>query len=225
MPAVATLAILVTIALGGCSGGNSSTSGGSGAQTTEAPAQATEVPTPAVSPTLGAQGHHHRHRHHHHGAYGTGVAGSGAAGSGGAGAAASPGLAVSGAPSGRSWACNDAQFLTDQQQFASGTLSGDQEVDVCGPVTRVLREKDTRSGEHGYFYIQVAAGDVIKIVSDLGDMDAPAWPWVKVGDYCYVQGRYYYDSASSQGIDWTHHGTSSSWPSPGYVVVAGTEYQ
>jgi hypothetical protein len=40
-----------------------------------------------------------------------------------------------------------------------------------------------------------------------------------------VQGRYYYDSASSQGIDWTHHGTSRSWGSPGYVVVAGTEYQ
>jgi hypothetical protein len=161
------------------------------------------------------EGRHHRHRHHHRGAYSTGAAGS-------AGAA---GAAISAVPTGGSWACNDTQFLTDQQQFASGALSGDQEVDVCGPVTRVLREKDTRSGEHGYFYIQVAPGDVIEIVSDLGEMDAPAWPWVKAGDYSYVQGRYYYDSASSQGIDWTHHGTSSSWSSPGYVVVAGTEYQ
>jgi hypothetical protein len=129
------------------------------------------------------------------------------------------------APSGAAWPCNDQQFIGDQQQFANGTLQGDQEVDVCGTVTSVLAAQDTRSGLHGYYDLQVAPGDTIEIVCDLGEMDAPAWPWVKAGDYSYVQGRYYYDSTYSQGIDWTHHGTSRSWPNPGYVVVAGTEYQ
>ena len=115
--------------------------------------------------------------------------------------------------------------MSDQEQFANGALQGDQEVDVCGTVTTVLAERDTRSGLHGYYDLQVAPNDTIEIVCDLGEMDAPAWPWVKAGEYSYVQGRYYYDSASSQGIDWTHHGTSRSWSTPGYVVVGGTEYQ
>ena len=85
--------------------------------------------------------------------------------------------------------------------------------------------RTTRSGLHGYYYLQVAPGDTIEIVSDLGEMDAPAWPWVKPGDSSTVRGRYYYDSASSQGIDWTHHGASRSWPNPGYVVIDGTEYR
>jgi len=89
----------------------------------------------------------------------------------------------------------------------------------------VLASKDTRSGLHGYYDLQVAPGTTIEIVCDLGEMDAPAWPWVKTGSYSYVQGRYYYDSTGSQGIDWTHHGTGRSWSSPGYVVVSGTEYQ
>jgi hypothetical protein len=124
-----------------------------------------------------------------------------------------------------SWPCDDQQFLRDQQQFAQGALEGDREVDVCGRVTGVLPERETRSGLHAYFYLQVAPGDTIEIVSDLDEMDAPAWPWVKAGDYSFVQGRYYYDNPSSQGIDWTHHGTSPSWPTPGYVVIDGTEYQ
>jgi len=121
--------------------------------------------------------------------------------------------------------CQNAQFLSDQQQFVSGQTSDDQFVDVCGKVTKVLASKHTRSGNHGYFYIQVADGVTIEIVSDLDQMKAPAWPFVQVGDMVYVQGRYYYDSASSQGIDWTHHGTSRSWPHAGYVVVNGTKYQ
>jgi hypothetical protein len=96
---------------------------------------------------------------------------------------------------------------------------------VCGVVTKVLPQRDTRSGSHGYYYVQVAPGATIEIVCDLGEMDAPAWPWVKVGDYSYVQGRYYYDSSGRQGIDWTHHGTSRSWPSAGYVVIAGVQYK
>lgn len=104
-------------------------------------------------------------------------------------------------------------------------MQGDQEVDVCGTVTSVLPERDTRSGLHGYYDLQVAPGQTIEIVCDLGEMDAPSWPFVKAGDYTYVQGRYYYDSSSSQGIDWTHHGTSRSWSYPGFVVVDGTEYQ
>ncbi|MHB8461892.1 MAG: DUF3465 domain-containing protein, partial [Vulcanimicrobiaceae bacterium] len=40
-----------------------------------------------------------------------------------------------------------------------------------------------------------------------------------------VQGRQYYDSNGTAGIDWTHHGTGSSWSTPGYVVINGTQYQ
>jgi hypothetical protein len=168
-----------------------------------------------MSPTANGSGYHRHHRHRHHRNGGDGAAAA-TDGSGSPVAAASPG---------GSWPCNVSQFEQDQQEFASGALQGDQEVDVCGTVTRVLPAKDTRSGEHGYYVMQIAPGKSIEIVSDLGEMDAPSWPWVRVGDYSYVQGRYYYDSASSQGIDWTHHGTSRSWATPGYVVIDGTEYQ
>ena len=126
---------------------------------------------------------------------------------------------------GGAYPCNDQQFLTDQQALINGTQSGYIEEDVCGKVTQVLPEKTTASGPHGYFYVQVdAAGDTIEIVSNLNEMNAPAWPWVSVGDYAYVQGRQYYDSNGTAGIDWTHHGTGS-WGTPGYVVINGTQYQ
>lgn len=124
-----------------------------------------------------------------------------------------------------SYPCNNTQFEQDQQEFEQGYITDDQFVDVCGMVTAVLPAKKTRSGNHGYFYVQLAPGEVIEIVSDLDQMSAPKWPWVAVGDTTYVQGRYYYDNDDSQGIDWTHHGTSSSWPHAGYVVVNGTKYQ
>jgi hypothetical protein len=129
-------------------------------------------------------------------------------------------------PTSAPWPCNDAQFLTDQQEFANGQITADQPVDVCGTVTQVLPSKTTSSGLHGYFYLQVATGKTIEIVCNLDEMNAPAWPtWLSTGEYAYVRGRYYYDNSSSQGIDWTHHGTSSSWPQPGYVVMNGHEYQ
>lgn len=121
--------------------------------------------------------------------------------------------------------CNDSKFLQDQQSFENGTTTADQPEDVCGTVTSVLPARKTRSGNHGYYYLQVAAGVQIEIVANLDEMNAPKWPWVAVGDTTYVRGRYYYDSTNSQGIDWTHHGTSSSWPQAGYVVVNGTQYQ
>jgi hypothetical protein len=74
------------------------------------------------------------------------------------------------------------------------------------------------------------SGYLIEIVSNLDAMATGSnpppttWPWVATGNYVYVQGRYYYDSASSQGIDWTEDDTSGSWPHVGWVVVNGTEY-
>lgn len=128
-------------------------------------------------------------------------------------------------PSGPSFPCDDAQFLQDQQAFENGQITADRPENVCGIVTAVLPAKKTRSGNHGYFYVQVATGSVIEIVNNLDEMSAPKWPWVSVGDSVTVRGRYYYDNDASQGIDWTHHGTSSSWPQAGYVVVNGKEYQ
>jgi hypothetical protein len=129
-------------------------------------------------------------------------------------------------PTSTPYPCNDPQFLTYQSEFGSGGIRADQFVDVCGVVTSVLPAKKTSSGRHGYFYVQIPNGGTIEIVSNLDAMaQAPAdkppstWPWVAVGNYAYVQGRYYYDNGSSQGIDWTEDDTSSSWPHVGDVVV------
>ena len=127
------------------------------------------------------------------------------------------------------FACNNTQFLTAQSEFAAGTITVDQLVDICGSVTQVLASKKTSSGTHGYFYVQMPSGYRIEIVSNLDAMaeastDRPptTWPWVAVGDYVYVQGRYYYDSSSSQGVDWTEDDTDSSWSHTGYVAVCNS---
>ncbi|MBD5633282.1 MAG: DUF3465 domain-containing protein [Candidatus Eremiobacteraeota bacterium] len=139
---------------------------------------------------------------------------------------ATPSAAPTASPSSAAFACNDAQFAADQSGFAAGTITADQLVDICGSVTQVLAEKKSRSGEHGYFYVEMPSGYQIEIVSNLDAMaEAPTnrppstWPWVASGDYVYVQGRYYYDSSSSQGVDWTEDDTDSSWSHVGYVAV------
>jgi hypothetical protein len=145
---------------------------------------------------------------------------------------ATPTAAPTATPTAAAFACNNTQFTTDQSEFAAGTISADQLVDICGAVTQVLAKKTTSSGTHGYFYIELPSGYQIEIVSNLDAMaeastdDPPStWPWVAVGQYAYVQGRYYYDSSSSQGVDWTEDDTDSSWSHVGYVAVcnaAGT---
>ncbi|MBB2190049.1 DUF3465 domain-containing protein [Gluconacetobacter azotocaptans] len=122
-------------------------------------------------------------------------------------------------------ACDNHHFLAVQQAFESGSLRGDRPVHVCGRVLAVSRPKRTRSGWHGYFYVDVGAGVSIRIVSDLDRMAAPRWPWVAKGDTADVVGRYYYDNPRSQGIDWTHHGTGRNWGMEGYVAVNGSRYQ
>ncbi|HVA27228.1 MAG TPA: hypothetical protein VNF68_03560 [Candidatus Baltobacteraceae bacterium] len=136
-----------------------------------------------------------------------------------------PTVAPTPTPTGLPYPCNDTKFSSDQSAFASGSLSGDQLEDVCGSVTQVLPSKTTSSGLHGYFYVKMPSGYNIEIVSNLDAMaqastDQPpsTWPWVSVGQYVYVQGRYYYDNASSQGIDWTEDDTGS-WPYVGWVSV------
>ena len=136
-----------------------------------------------------------------------------------------PSVAPTATPSSQ-YPCNDQQFLSDQAALASGSLSGDQPEDVCGIVQQVLPSKVTRSGNHGYFYVAMPDGSQIEIVSNLDAMAQASsnqppstWPWVSTGQYAYVQGRYYYDNASSQGIDWTEDDTSSSWSQVGWVVV------
>lgn len=139
---------------------------------------------------------------------------------------AKPTATPTGSPTASPYPCNDPQFLSYQSQFASGKISADQFVDVCGSVTQVLPEKHTTSGNHGYFYVQIPNGGTIEIVSNLDAMAQAStnrppstWPWVSVGQYVYVQGRYYYDNSSSQGIDWTEDDSSNSWPHVGWVVV------
>jgi hypothetical protein len=146
------------------------------------------------------------------------------------GSPSSPSPAVSStptsAPSNAPYACDDAQFVSDQSAFASGGLTSDQPVDICGSVTSVLAAKLTGSGNHGYFFVALPSGYQVEIISNLDAMAAAptgqppsAWPWVAVGAYVYVQGRYYYDSSTSQGVDWTEDDTDASWTHTGYVAV------
>ena len=122
--------------------------------------------------------------------------------------------------------CDDRKFLADVEAAESAQGDHPDRVEhVCGRVIAVSASKRTRSGLHGYFYVDVGNGVSIRIVSDLDRMSAPAWPWVAKGDQADVLGRYYYDNARSQGIDWTHHGTGRTWPVEGYVAVNGTRYQ
>lgn len=123
--------------------------------------------------------------------------------------------------------CDNAKFQTDQAGFLqTGPTRADLPEHVCGKVLSLTtRARHTHSGVHGYFIMQLAPGQAIRIVSDLDRMNAPAWPWVKPGDQVEVVGRYYFDSARSQGIDWTHHGTGRHWATPGYVIVNGTRYE
>jgi hypothetical protein len=124
------------------------------------------------------------------------------------------------------WPCNNGKFNTDQAAYANGTLKVSYiEENVCGVVTSVLAQKHTSSGNHGYYYVQLPSGYKIEIVCNLDAMttDPAVWPWVNVGDYSYVQGRYYYDSASSQGMDWTENDTGS-WQIVGFVVINGHMY-
>ncbi len=145
-PRAASLTLAFALILGGCGGGTTSSGG----------ASPSAAPSTQSAASAGPAKHRHRrHRRGHHAAGAVAVAPA---------APAAPAASTNG-----SWPCNDAQFTQDQQQFANGTLRGDQEVDVCGTVTQVLAAKTTSSGLHGYFYVRVAPGDTIEIVSDLGD--------------------------------------------------------
>jgi hypothetical protein len=143
--------VLMSLAIAGCGGGSSANSVSS-PDSASSGAESAVTAVPEMSPTANGDGYHrhHRHRHHRNGVYGAAAATNG---SGSPVAAASPG---------GSWPCDVSKFEQDQQQLASGALQGDQEVDVCGTVSRVLPAKNTRSGEHGYFVIQIAPGDSIE---------------------------------------------------------------
>lgn len=129
--------------------------------------------------------------------------------------------------------CNNDHFLNDraalQRQFLFHRTMYGQHINtpehICGQVIKVFRPRKTRSGWHGYFLMKVGTGAPIRVVSNLDEMKAPAWPWVKKTDQVEVQGRYYYDGPHRQGIDWTHHGTSRSWPWDGFVTVNHQHYQ
>ncbi len=116
----------------------------------------------------------------------------------------------------RAAACDDAGFL----RIAAARPAGYTEVTVCGPVTRVLRRRTSRSGTHAYFFVRVDdAGDAIEVVTNVDETGSFA---VRPGQYATVRGRYYYDNSGSQGIDWTHRSDpGASWPYSGYVQLDG----
>ncbi|QNT79108.1 DUF3465 domain-containing protein [Entomobacter blattae] len=121
--------------------------------------------------------------------------------------------------------CDNTDFHRKQVKFEQHEITGAVPVHICGKVVAVSYERRTRSGRHGYFYVDTGAGISIRIVSALDRINSPDWPWVKKGDYAEVVGRYYFDSVRRQGIDWTHHGTSRKWPIAGYVIINGQCYE
>lgn len=121
--------------------------------------------------------------------------------------------------------CDNSGFIEAQQAFENGRKKQDIPVHICGQVIAVSEKaKHTRSGWHGYFYVNVGQGISIRVVSNLDEINAPEWPWVRDGDMADIVGRYYYDSPRSQGIDWTHRGTSRSWDIPGYAIINGKRF-
>lgn len=129
--------------------------------------------------------------------------------------------------------CNNRQFQEDQtallEQYSHKNVSYGRHLDfpehVCGSVVKVYRSRKSHSGWHGYFLMTVGANQTLRIVSNLDNMAAPQWPWVREGDMVDVRGRYYFDGPHRQGLDWTHHGTSRKWPWGGYVIVNGKRYE
>jgi hypothetical protein len=137
-----------------------------------------------------------------------------------------PTAVPSASPTSTPFPCNNAQFATDQSEFSAGTITADQLVNICGSVTQVNAETDTSSGHHGDYFVELPSGVKIEILSNLDAMaeastDKPpsTWPWVAVGDFVYVQGRYFFDNSSSQGVDWTEDDTDSNWEHIGFVAV------
>ncbi|WP_369692607.1 hypothetical protein [Aristophania vespae] len=129
--------------------------------------------------------------------------------------------------------CDNAQFQQDRQSYMQrykhSSVSYGRHIElpehVCGKVVRVFRARKSRSGWHGYFLLSVGEGKPLRIVSNLDEMNAPQWPWVKEGDEIETRGRFYFDSPRRQGLDWTHHGTSRKWPWGGFVNVNGEHYE
>ncbi len=122
--------------------------------------------------------------------------------------------------------CDNKSFFQIQQSYENDHYNYKKNVPVhlCGIVVTTSYAHYTRSGLHGYFYLNLGNNIFIRIVNNLDKMKAPAWPWVKKGDYVELVGRYYYDSSRRQGVDWTHKGASRKWPYSGYVIVNGVKY-
>lgn len=118
---------------------------------------------------------------------------------------------------GTTTACDDSAVVHAQAEGATNV-----EVTLCGPVTRVRRERLTRSGVHRYFSVRIAPGDEVEVIANVSAMGE--FP-VHVGDRAQVRGRYFHDPDGFQGVDWTHHsGPGSRWPA-GYVTLNGVTYR
>ncbi|HUY11839.1 MAG TPA: hypothetical protein VMV73_06225 [Candidatus Dormibacteraeota bacterium] len=120
---------------------------------------------------------------------------------------------------GKSGLCDNAGYLAVHR-----TANANGEVTICGRVLRVRNPQRTRSGLHLWFYVRVAPHVRARVIANesvLGPL------LIHVGDKVEVQGRFFRDRDGFNGIDWTHRisGRSSSWSTPGFVVINGVEYR
>lgn len=113
-------------------------------------------------------------------------------------------------------ACDLSNFFAVQHAHVNRA-----EVTLCGTVSRVRAARETRSGRHRTFYVDVGHGDRVEIDANLDVLgDVPIAP----GESAVVRGEYYYDRNGREGVHWTHRTARGTHP-PGYLILNGVRYQ
>lgn len=88
---------------------------------------------------------------------------------------------------------------------------------------RASRPHRTRSGLHQDVLLDVGDRTPLRLVVNDDELGGPVA--VRSGDHAEARGRYFLDADGRDGLDWTHHGTSRRWPTPGYLIVNGRRYE
>ena len=113
-------------------------------------------------------------------------------------------------------ACDLSNFLAVQHAHVNHA-----EVTLCGTIGRVRPARETRSGRHRTFFVDLGSGNRIEIDANLDVLgDVP----IATGESAVVRGEYYYDRGGREGVHWTHRTARGSHP-PGYLIVNGVRYE
>lgn len=112
--------------------------------------------------------------------------------------------------------CEPAAFRAIQTTHAARS-----EVTLCGTVVRIGRIRQSRSGAHRVFLVDVGANDRVQIDANVDIMGN--FP-IRDGERAVVRGEYYYDGPGRDGVHWTHRTDRGSHP-PGFIQLDGVTYR